>query len=155
MKSWIVQTIAFQLLLSAVAFAAPALDERLAGEDEWGYRPAVGSVSEVTPPGFSWRPQAEIVSWELECGRGGDFSETVYRATGLKMNVHCPPKTLPPGTCCWRYRGVDKDGGKTNWSQTRSFEISPAAVSMPMPLLHPVISTTPMSLLPLCPRFRQ
>ena len=133
MKRWIVQTIAFQLILSAIALGAPTLDERPAGEEEWGYRPAAGSVSEVTPPGFSWRPQSGIVSWELECGRGEDFNQTVYRATGLEMNVHCPPETLPPGTYSWRYRGVDKDGGKTAWSQPRTFEIAGGAVSMPMP----------------------
>ncbi len=73
MKSWIAQSVTFQLIFCAVVMGAPALDERPASEDEWGYRPAAGSVSEVTPPGFTWRPQSGIVSWELECARGEDF----------------------------------------------------------------------------------
>ena len=145
MKSWIVKTIAIQLILSAVALAAPSLDESPAGEEEWGYRPAAGSVSEVTPPGFTWRPQSGIVSWDLECGRGEGFNETAYRATGVDMNVHCPPETLPPGTYSWRYRGVDKDGGKTNWSQTRTFEIADGAVAMPLPPRAELLARIPKS----------
>ena len=145
MKSWIVHTVAFQLVLSAVAFGAPALDERPAGEDEWGFRPAAGSLSEVTPPGFSWRPQSGIVSWELECGRGEGFDATVYRAGGLEMNVHCPRETLPPGTYSWRYRGQDKVGGKTAWSQTRTFEIADSAVAMPMPPREELLARIPKS----------
>ena len=56
------------LLIPGICLAAaPALDERPATEQEWGYRPGDGSVSAVNPPGFSWRPQSGIVSWELEC----------------------------------------------------------------------------------------
>lgn len=49
---------------SADSPAAPLiLDERPAGEDEWGCRPADGSALATTPPGFCWRPQKEIVAY--------------------------------------------------------------------------------------------
>jgi hypothetical protein len=55
--------------------AAPVLDERPAEEQQWGYRPAAGSVSATNPPGFCWRPQKDIVAWEPACrsGRAGDL----------------------------------------------------------------------------------
>ena len=145
MRNRIVQAITGCLLFSSIAFAAPTLDEKPAGEDEWGYRPAGGSVSEVTPPGFSWRPQSGIVSWELECGRGQSFDQTAYRATGVEMNVHCPPETLPPGTYSWRYRGVDKKGAHTKWSRTRTFEIAGGAGAMPMPPRAELLARIPKS----------
>jgi len=149
-------------LVSCITMAAPLeLDEAPAGDEEWGYRPAAGAVSMASPPGFSWRPQQEVVSWEVECGRGGGFAEIAYRATGVKMSVHCPSEVLPPGRYTWRYRGRDRDGAPTNWSQPRSFEIAPKAVSMPMPpreeLLariserHPRLFVRPETL----PRLRQ
>jgi uncharacterized protein DUF4962/heparinase II/III-like protein len=145
MRSWTAQAITFQLILSAIALGAPTLDERPAREEEWGYRPAADSVSEVTPPGFTWRPQSGIVSWELECGRGEGFDETVYRINGVQMNVHCSPKTLPPGTYSWRYRGMNKAGAKTNWSRTRTFEIADGAVAMPMPPRAELLARIPKS----------
>lgn len=60
-------TLALSLLATAALAAPPVLDERPAGEEEWGYRPAEGSLSETTPPSFSWRPQRGIARWELEC----------------------------------------------------------------------------------------
>ena len=57
-------------VLLAIPFTAVSaedirLDERPAGSMDWGYRPAAGSVSPVTPPTFCWRPQSGIVRWEL------------------------------------------------------------------------------------------
>lgn len=124
----------FGSLIPASSLAAPlALDERPAGDGEWGYRPASGAVSATTPPSFSWRPQKGIVAWELECGRGDGFQAIQYRAEGLTFNVHCPPKVFAPGTYTWRYRGVDREGNKTNWSQSRTLTIPAGAVAMPMP----------------------
>ncbi|MFV1965084.1 MAG: DUF4962 domain-containing protein [Pirellulaceae bacterium] len=121
-------------LVSCFASAAPLkLDESAAGAETWGYRPASGSVSETSPPGFSWRPQSGIVTWELECGRGSSLEEIEYRAQRIDMNVHCPPRVFPSGEYTWRYRGVDVNGEKTNWSRTRTFTIAKNAVSLPMP----------------------
>ena len=66
-----------------------------------------GLVAAVNPPGFSWRPQKGIVSWEVECGEGRGFDTIAYCSTDIGLNVHCPPRTLPPGVYSWRYRGAD------------------------------------------------
>ena len=42
------------LLASAAMAATPALDERLAGDDEWGFRPAPGAVSEAMQHPARW-----------------------------------------------------------------------------------------------------
>ncbi|MBC8873396.1 MAG: DUF4962 domain-containing protein [Planctomycetes bacterium] len=128
---------------SAAMAAAITLDEKPAGEDEWGYRPAVGAVSEASPPGFCWRPQQGIVSWELECGRGEGFEKIEYQAGDITMNVHCPPKTFAPGKYTWRYRGEDGEGRQTNWSQPRTFTIAENAVSMPMPPREELLGRIP------------
>ncbi len=123
--------------------AAPKLDETPGGDEEWGYRPAVGVISEVSPPSFCWRPQRGIVCWELECGRGEDGEKIEYRESDITMNVHCPPQTFTPGTYAWRYRGVDDQGNQTNWSQKRSFTVAQEAVSMPMPPREELVARIP------------
>ena len=125
--------------------ASLTLDERPAVEEEWGYRPADGSVSATTPPGFCWRPQKEIVAWELECGRDGGFQTIEYRVEGVAFNVHCPPKAFAPGSYVWRYRGVDRQGKRTNWSQARRFTIPAGAVAMPMPPRGELLARIPKS----------
>jgi hypothetical protein len=109
------------------------LDERPANEKEWGFRPAEGAISNVNPPSFSWRPQKEIVSWELEVGRGLNMQKIEYRTANIDMNVHCPARVFPAGTYTWRYRGVDSTGTKTKWSVPRTFSIAVDAVALPMP----------------------
>ena len=134
------------LLVSTAAVAEPVqLDERPAGDDQWGYRPADDSVVEVTPPGFCWRPQKNMVTWELECGQGDHFDRIVYRADDIAMNVHCPPRVLPPGVYAWRYRGRDEHGAATPWSQTRSFTIPATATPMPLPSRDQLLARIPES----------
>lgn len=128
---------------SAALAAAPKLDETPAGDEEWGYRPAAGALSEVSSPSFCWRPQQGIVHWELECGRGEDFEKIEYRETDITMNVHCPPQAFAPGKYTWRYRGVDEQGNQTNWSQTRTFTVAEKAVSMPMPSREQLLARIP------------
>ena len=132
------------LFVSASALAAtPKLDETPAGDDEWGYRPAAGDVSEASPPGFCWRPQREIVRWELECGRGEDVKKIEYRANDIEMNVHCPPQRFTPGKYTWRYRGMDDQGNQSNWSQARTFAVADEAASMPMPPREELLARIP------------
>jgi len=133
-------------LSEAAARAADfKLDEAPAGDEEWGYRPAAGSVSETTPPSLCWRPQKGVVAWELECARGEGLQPVEYRAAGIELNVHCPPRVFPPGVYTWRYRGVDKDGNQTNWSQARTFTIPDRAVPMPMPPREELLGRIPKS----------
>ena len=125
--------------------ASLTLDERPAGDQEWGYRPESGAVSATTPPAFSWRPQRAVVAWELECGRGAGFEAVEYRAEGVTFSVHCPAKAFAPGTYTWRYRGVDRQGSKTSWSQARTFTVPAGAVATPMPPRRELLGRIPKS----------
>jgi hypothetical protein len=121
-------------LTSGISLAASlSLDERPAEDQQWGYRPETGAVVATTPPGFCWRPQREVVAWELECGQGSGFETITYRVEGVTCNVHCPSKVFASGTHTWRYRGTDGQGNKTNWSQARTFTIPDGAAELPMP----------------------
>ena len=148
-----VKTVAFCVVILShlTAFAGAGrsdtlkLDETPAGEREWGYRPASQSVSAVTPPSFTWRPQKGIVSWEIECTRD-DGSRTVeYRREGVKFNVHCPPRTFPAGAYVWRYRGVNAKGSATNWSCPRNFTIARQAAAMPLPTRAELLARIPQT----------
>jgi hypothetical protein len=119
-----------------------ALDERPAEPEEWGYRPADGDVSQVTPPNFSWRPQKGL-TWEIQCAADAQFKKIEYRVDGVEFNVHCPPRTLEPGTYTWRYRGKDRSGAYTNWSRARTFTIAKDAVAMPLPARQELIARIP------------
>jgi len=133
------------LVAATCPAAAPMLDERPASEQEWGYRPAAGSVSAVTPPGFSWRPQPGIVSWELQCVPTSSKKDAGYHVSGIEFSVHCPPHVFPPGEYAWSYRGKTKDGQSTDWSRLREFTIAADAVAMPMPAREELLSRIPGS----------
>ncbi len=143
------RTLLFVVFLSCaiVPVAAAAtlkLDESPANDEQWGYRPAEANVSETTPPSFSWRPQKDIVSWEIECrSRGGE--PFTYAAESIEFNVHCPDRIFPSGSYTWRYRGVDKNRVATNWSQERSFTIADSAVHLPLPRRAELVSRIPGS----------
>ena len=135
----------FSLVLLCVAPGLGAeLDQRPAEPGEWGYRPAAGSVSQVNPPSFSWRPQAGL-KWEIQCADDAAFEKIEYRADDLQFNVHCPPWTFKPGTYSWRYRGKDKNGVKSNWSTARTFTIAGDASTMPLPVRDELIARIPKS----------
>jgi hypothetical protein len=133
----------FCLLLCEYPVSAQSvkLDERPAEEGTWGYRPD-GIVSQTDPPSFSWRPQKGL-TWEIECASDERFTKIVYQATGIEFNVHCPPQTLGSGSYAWRYRGKDKAGHYTDWSQARKFTIAEGAVPMPLPSREELIARIP------------
>jgi len=135
--------------IAAGSFVGPALtwslDESPTREGEWGFRPAEGSVSDVNPPGFCWRPEKDLVAWELECTPESGGPSAAYRAAAVEFNVHCPDRTLPAGKYTWRYRGVDKQGQQTDWSRDRAFSIAEDAVAMPLPARDVLLARIPRS----------
>ena len=122
----------------------PELDERVSAAGEWGYRPADGAVSAVNPPSFSWRPQ-EGMRWEIHCVGIATVKQAAYRASDIEFNVHCPARTFHRGTYEWRYRGKDRKGRYTKWSQPRRFTIADDMATMPMPKRDDLISRIPKS----------
>lgn len=119
-------------ILCAALRAAPALDERPAGPGEWGYRPADGSVSDVNPPGFVFRPQAEAAAYEVQVAGDREFKSVVHEAKDLSLYCHCPDTVLKQGTYYWRFRYRDKSGEFSPYSSVRSFTVD--ATSRPFPL---------------------
>ena len=140
-----IHTIVLVFISSACFAAPPTIDEAPTTVGEWGFRPSSGSLSAVNPPGFCWRPQDKIVSWELECAGDETFDSVRYRAAEIEFNVHCPARVFPPGDYAWRYRGADADGSKTEWSSPRTFTIPSDAVSMPMPSRTELLNRIPKS----------
>ncbi len=109
------------------------VDDRPAGHDEWGFRPADGGKTRVNPPGFVWRPQENAAGYILQASRNQDFHEVDYEKRDLKLFSHCPPRTFEPGDWYWRFSYVTEDGQKSSWSQVRRFAIPEDAVAFPMP----------------------
>jgi len=142
----LISTIMFTIMPAALAPAAELLklDQRPAEPGEWGYRPAADTVSQVNPPSFSWRPQADM-KWEIQCASDVEFKKIEYRVDGVEFNVHCPSRSFKPGSYTWRYRGKDKNGRQTNCSKTRTFTIANDAAKMPLPVRDELIARIPKS----------
>jgi hypothetical protein len=134
------------LLLMPVTAAGQklTLDERPAQPGEWDYRPAADSVSQVNPPSFSWRPQQGL-TWEVSCVGRQPYSNIAFHWKTIEFNVYCPSETFPPGSYTWVYRGKDKNGRYTNWSQLRTFTIAENAAKMPLPARNDLIDRVPKS----------
>jgi len=120
------------------------LDERPAEPGEWGYRPAAGAVSHVNPPSFSWRPQKGL-TWEIMCISYQPDVNSEFHWKDIEFNVYCPSQLIPWGTYNWRYRGKNKNGRYTNWSQWRKFSIVDDAMLMPLPARKDLIGRIPKS----------
>ena len=122
-----------------VSPAATVLNETPASSSEWGHRPADGSTIDVTPPGFTWRPQGLDRAYELQVALDAGFKNIAYHADNIDLPVHCPPETLASGAYYWRYRAK---AGKvvTNWSKARHFQIAKDARAMPLPARKDVLA---------------
>ncbi len=141
-KRWLLSSLFFVLLTANVSFAF-SVDETPAQPGEWGFRPFDGKESAVNPPGFVWRPQKDADTYQIQCSPKADFSEITYETDGITFNVHTPPHIMPMGKLYWRFRFVNKEGENSEWSQTRSFTISPTATQLPLPDKEDLISRIP------------
>jgi len=119
------------------------LDQRPAEPGEWGYRPAADCASAVNPPSFTWRPQDDVVAWEIRCVSDDDATDLTYTAPVDGMNVHCPSRIFPAGPHRWRYRGRTEEGEWTTWSRWRRFTIPETAAAMPMPPRKELLARIP------------
>ena len=120
-----------------------SIDETSGKPGEWGFRPADGSVSQVTPPGFSWRPQKDAASYDLQCAADSAFADVDYEATSITFNVHCPPRTLSPGRWYWRFRYNDQSGAASDWSGVRMFTVAADANPLPLPSRDDLLARIP------------
>jgi len=110
---------------------------------EWGLRPSIKYPTAVNPPAFVWRPNARALTYEIQCSQTEDFTGRGYKASGIKYNCHCPPKTLKAGRWYWRFRYRDIKGRPSRWSRSRSFVIGEDAVELPMPARKELLARIP------------
>lgn len=136
-------------LFMLAAFLVPVLcsavlkvDDTPQKPGEWGFRPVLDSTIQVTPPGFSWRPQSKAEEYAVRASRDPDFKTIDYSAKGIDMNVHCPSKNFPAGKWFWCFRFRQKQEW-SEWSDARSFSIAPDAHSMPLPAKADLLSRIP------------
>lgn len=120
-----------------------SIDETPGKPGEWGFRPSDGSVSQVTPPGFSWRPQKDAASYDLQCAADSVFADVDYEVTSITFNVHCPPRTLSPGRWYWRFRYNDQSGAASDWSVARMFTVATDANPLPLPSRDDLLARIP------------
>ncbi|MDP6038754.1 MAG: DUF4962 domain-containing protein, partial [Candidatus Latescibacteria bacterium] len=124
--------------------AAVVVNEEPANAGEWGFHPAVDELLNVTPPGFSWRPQEDAETYAIQCARDSVFEDVVYETSDVVFNVHCPPVILSAGAWFWRFRFYDgKDWSE--WSSVRSFLIADDATEMPLPAKSDLLARIPTS----------
>jgi hypothetical protein len=89
--------------------------------------PAQGAVSIQNPPGFSWsRPQQQTQGYELLL-QGPRNQIHTWETT---QNWFLPSSRLEPGEYTWKVRPTGSHG---QWSNTRSFSISPDAIVFEVP----------------------
>ncbi|HID20829.1 MAG TPA: DUF4962 domain-containing protein [Planctomycetaceae bacterium] len=142
-RAALVPTLAAMVLVGSATGARPVVDDRGAKPGEWGFRPAQGVVSAVTPPAFVWRPQKGAKSYALQCSRSPSFQTIDYEVKHLEWNVHCPPTVLAPGRWWWRFRFTDAEGRVSAWSRVRSFRIAEQAEPFPLPDREELLSRIP------------
>ena len=124
------------LVLFAGVAAALELDQSPAGPREWGYRPADDARTDLTPPGFTWRPTDGAEAYTLQVAEDADFENIAYECEKTEWSAHCPSTTIEPGPYHWRYAAFDDEGNRTDWSKVREFTIPDYAVDFPKPQLN-------------------
>jgi len=121
-------------ILALSSFAALPLDQREARPDEWGYRPADGSVVRSNPPSFTWLVQAKAASYAVQWSRDRAFSPaTTTTIDGIVWPTYTHNAAVSPGSYFWRYRYANQQGEVSDWSIARQVEIATDAIALPMP----------------------
>ncbi len=114
--------------------------------------PEDGETVSINPPPMVWRVDERAATYTLEFARDRDFSRDVIRVEGIDLSFYNHSEVLDEGTWYWRYTVVTGDGEQSRPGPVRSFKVTDAAVSLPVPptqqLLagmpgHPRIFTTP------------
>lgn len=116
----------------ARAADAPAVSNRPAAADEWGYRPADGSSVRLNPPSLTWVLEPKAKTYDVQWAREGSFREASL-AEGVPWPTYTHSEPLAPGVWHWRYRYRTADGPTSGWSVARRFEVPEGAVAFPMP----------------------
>jgi hypothetical protein len=113
--------------------AEPArISNRAARPDEWGYRPADGSIVRLNPPSLTWLQETNALHYTVQWARQASFAEAVT-VTNVPWPTYTHQTNLEVGAWFWRYRFTPASGENSEWSQARSFLVPTGAVVFPMP----------------------
>lgn len=154
MPSIVIRSCLFVAFLSATvagkslsAKANLPLPQPVPKATQWGYHPVDDEESPVNPPGFTWLPGKDIVTWELAVAERheNEKAEIVHRVKDLAMITYTPPIVFKPGNYVWKYRGFDKNKKPTVWSKERRFTIGANAALMPLPPREELLGRIPKS----------
>jgi hypothetical protein len=107
-------------------------------------RPADGVTVRQTPPDFSWTPQPEAASYDLQLARSPEFRESdTVTIEGLQYSCYAHHEVLPPGRWHWRFRYTVGEGEVSEWSQPRSFTVASDAAQFPVPSADELLAAVP------------
>ncbi|MCL2745373.1 MAG: DUF4962 domain-containing protein, partial [Planctomycetaceae bacterium] len=118
------------------------LDDSPAKAGEWGHRPMDKQTVAVTPPSFVWRPEKDLVRWQLLVKNTATGKTVIDKEVDI-YNVFTPSEKLSAGSYSWQYRGFDKNETATAWSIERKFTIPADAKIMPLPPKEQLFSRIP------------
>lgn len=123
---------------SAPAIAKQAhLDEPRAGSLTIDYMPSEQRQPRENPPRFSWLPDIDDgARYVVRISNDPDFADGGTRSyEDLAWNFFTPEEALPAGRYYWSYALWDPAacGCASNWSATRSFEITDGLPQTPLP----------------------
>ena len=99
--------------------------------------PRDGTSEETNPPLFAWKPETTDGPFVLEVSRSASFTDTSIRIEGLEDPIYLPEEAMDSGTWFWRW------GTGSDWAKTFSFDISPNAVKIEIPLASKWIAKLP------------
>ncbi len=134
--------LALTLFPTAISFAL-SVNEAPGRASEWGFHPQEGKTIQETPPAFSWRPQDNAQTYEIQCSRSKDFSQVDYQFDQITYNVHKPPELFDSGQWYWRFRFTNKENETSSWSTIRSFNIAEAANQLVLPTKEDLLQRIP------------
>ncbi|MEE2753157.1 MAG: DUF4962 domain-containing protein [Candidatus Latescibacterota bacterium] len=103
-------------------------------------KPMNGSIADLNPPGFVWRPIDSAHQYEVKISSDREFDSAhtqLYTIEGRTLWVS--PDTLPRGIYHWRWRALGA-GQDDVWSETFTFHITEDTAELRVPSGAEVVS---------------
>jgi hypothetical protein len=120
------------LLVTAALGALAQAPDRAPRAEEWGYRPAEGSVVAVNPPALTWVSDGNQYKFAVQWSQRADFAGAAT-VENVPWSVYTHHRALAAGVWYWRYRSVDAQAQASPWSRARSFTVPATAAEFPAP----------------------
>ncbi len=105
--------------------------------------PADGETVAVNPPPMVWRVDDRAATYTLEFARDAAFSDGVFRVEDIDLPFYNHSAVLEEGTWYWRYYAVTEEGERSRPGPSRRFEVTEAAVALPVPPTDDILASMP------------